>query len=305
MPCVPFSQNSADVPHVITARVARKEPIDCALSSSMKSGESSTGNTQRNLYLVADNAADNKNMDVIAFCCELVSQPWFNVVEFAFGEVGHTHNGEDAAHHVLNQNVGCYVALTLGEHVLNYEKVWDDPRTRPEAVLVQDQYDWKQRYAPREVVQRIAGFTKTKLDPEVVHAFQVRRSQTGAVEVVWKKRAADTTWLGHDGQPAMQADGRGSTGFMCLKKVPTQPLDLAPWNNQLVDKRYIPELRGPAMSVLCSESYMDGHAQQWILDTIEKGRVEAHSVAIFRSLGTEDQSWSAEQTRHHDSAAAY
>ena len=23
---------------------------------------------------------------------------------------------------------------------------------------------------------------------------------------------------------------------------------------------------------------MDGHAQQWILDTIEKGRVEAHSV---------------------------
>ena len=217
-------------------------------------------------------------MDVIAFCCELVSRAWFDVVEFAFGEVGHTHNGEDAAHHVLNQNVGCYVALTLGEHVLNYEKVWDDPRTRPEAVLVQDQYDWKQRYAPREVVQRIAGFTKTKLDPEVVHAFQVRRSQTGAVEVVWKKRAADTTWLGHDGQPAMQADGRGSTGFMCLKKVPTQPLDLAPWNNQLVDKRYIPELRGPAMSVLCSESYMDGHAQQWILDTIEKGRVEAHSV---------------------------
>ncbi len=69
----------------------------------------------------------------------------------------------DAAHHVLNQNVGCYVALTLGEHVLNYEKVWDDPRTRPEAVLVQDQYDWKKRYAPREVVQRIGGFTKTKL----------------------------------------------------------------------------------------------------------------------------------------------
>ena len=68
----------------------------------------------RNLYLVADNAADNKNNDVIGFCCELVSRKWFDSVEFAFGEVGHTHNGEDAAHHVLNECVGRHVALTLG-----------------------------------------------------------------------------------------------------------------------------------------------------------------------------------------------
>ena len=68
----------------------------------------------RTLYLVADNAADNKNTDVIAFCCELVSRKWFDSVEFAFGEVGHTHNGEDAAHHVLNECVGRHVALTLG-----------------------------------------------------------------------------------------------------------------------------------------------------------------------------------------------
>ena len=99
----------------------------------------------RTLYLVADNAADNKNTDVIAFCCELVSRKWFDSVEFAFGEVGHTHNGEDAAHHVLNECVGRHVALTLGEHVLNYKKVWNNPAGRPEAVLVQDQYDWKKR----------------------------------------------------------------------------------------------------------------------------------------------------------------
>ena len=232
----------------------------------------------RKLYLVADNAADNKNMDVIAFACELVSRKWFDSVEFAYGEVGHTHNGEDAAHHVLNECVGRHVALTLGEHVLNYEKVWDNPAGRPEAVLVQHQYDWKKRYASPQVVQRLAGFTKTKFDPEVVHAFKARRSQGGAVEVLWKKRASDTTWLGHDGRPAMQADGRGSDGFMCLKKVPSAQLELAPWNAQLVDKSHVPELKGLALGNLFSGTYMQPEAQQWIITTVNKGRVEPHSV---------------------------
>ena len=232
----------------------------------------------RNLYLVADNAADNKNNDVIGFCCELVSRKWFDSVEFAFGEVGHTHNGEDAAHHVLNECVGRHVALTLGEHVLNYEKVWENPAGRPEAVLVQDQYDWKKRYESPQVVHRLAGFTKTKCDPESVHAFKVRRSVAGAVEVLWKKRAADTTWLGHDGRPAMLADGRGSDGFMCLKKVPSTQLELAPWNAQLVDKSHVPELKGLALGTLCSDTYMQPEAQQWIITTVNNGRVEPHSV---------------------------
>jgi hypothetical protein len=170
------------------------------------------------LILVADNAADNKNMDVIAFTCELVARDWFDIVEFYFGEVGHTHNGEDSTHHVLNEHVGRHVALTLGEHVLNYAKVWTTKESTPEAVVAHDQYDWKTRYGSNDVVHRLGGFTKTKLDPESVHAWHVRRSRTGPVEVLWKKRATDKEWLGEHGTEAMKSDGVGSPGFMCLKK---------------------------------------------------------------------------------------
>ena len=91
----------------------------------------------------------------------------------------------------------------------------------------------------------------TDFDPEFVHAFKVCRSLAGAVEVLWKKRATDTTWLGHDGRPAMQADGRGSDGFMCLKEVPVEQLELVPCNAQLVEKSHLPELKGSALSTLC------------------------------------------------------
>ena len=240
----------------------------------------------RKLILVADNAADNKNMDVIAFTCELVARDWFDIVEFYFGEVGHTHNGEDSTHHVLNEHVGRHVALTLGEHVLNYAKVWTTKESTPEAVVAHDQYDWKTRYGSNDVVHRLGGFTKTKLDPESVHAWHVRRSRTGPVEVLWKKRATDKEWLGEHGTVAMKSDGVGSPGFLCLKKVPTAPLSLAPWNPELVKPKYLSELKGASMEQLLRDTYKQPQARKWIVDTAAAGRVVPHTVLQAASPST-------------------
>ena len=53
------------------------------------------------LYLLADNASENKNNEMFAFCSELVLQGWFQAVAMYFG---HTHNGNDST--LLPQPIG-------------------------------------------------------------------------------------------------------------------------------------------------------------------------------------------------------
>src|SRR5689334_5140875 len=65
----------------------------------------------QDLFLIADNASENKNNVLFAFCTELVMRSWFRSVTLYFGPVGHTHNGNDAVHYCHNQVVGNYFSV--------------------------------------------------------------------------------------------------------------------------------------------------------------------------------------------------
>ena len=190
------------------------------------------------LALIADNARDNKCDTVLAFAVELVLQNWYQTVDVEFGEVGHNHNGQDSAHHKLNAHVGKQQALTLGEEQFNYGSVWT-PDKAPAAVIQPFTYDWAHRYDIPEY-RRISGYMRSKVEKETANAFRARKLQNGQVEIVWKVRAHDKTWLGHDGQPAAnEYDHSGSSGFIVLTAPPLADLRLATASTHAVHHAYV------------------------------------------------------------------
>jgi len=76
------------------------------------------------LYLMADNAALNKNNTVLAFVAELVMRGWYQEVQMLFGPVGHTHNGNNAVHYVHNQICGNFDSITPAELFQHYAATW-------------------------------------------------------------------------------------------------------------------------------------------------------------------------------------
>ena len=107
------------------------------------------------LILMADNCAENKNNTLFAFLSELVLRGWFSEVEMLFGPVGHTHNGNDAVHHVLNNIAGNLTSVTPAEIFTNFSYSWRKAESRPQPVIMECQYAWKARYKRHEV----CGFT--------------------------------------------------------------------------------------------------------------------------------------------------
>jgi len=71
----------------------------------------------RRVVLMCDNYAENKNNYIFAYGADLVFRLWFDEVEILFGEVGHTHNGNDAVHWVHNDIVGNYESVTLMDYI--------------------------------------------------------------------------------------------------------------------------------------------------------------------------------------------
>ena len=71
--------------------------------------------------LIADNATENKNNQVLAFFVDMVSRGWLDEVELLFGEPGHTHNGGDAVHKIHNVGVGNATSSDLGHFVSQYK----------------------------------------------------------------------------------------------------------------------------------------------------------------------------------------
>ena len=190
------------------------------------------------LALVADNAKDNKCDTMLAFAVELVLQGWYNEVHMDFGEVGHNHNGQDAAHHKLNANVGKLQAMTLGEEQCNYGTVWASGKA-PVAVIQPFAYDWTHRY-DIAAYRRITGYFRSKVEKETANAFCARKTQNGDVELVWKVRAQDPQWLGADGQPAAnQYDNSGSPGFLVLTAPPMSDMRLARTSDSAVHHSYV------------------------------------------------------------------
>ena len=190
------------------------------------------------LKMVADNAKDNKCDAMLAFAVELVLQGWYSEVELDFGEVGHNHNGQDAAHHKLNAHVGKLQAMTLGEEQFNYSTVWASGKA-PAAVIQPFAYDWAHRYDIPNY-RRITGYFRTTVEKETANAFCARKSQNGDVEIVWKVRAQDPKWLGFDGQPAADVyDNAGSPGFIVLTAPPLTDMRLARTSDHAVHHSYV------------------------------------------------------------------
>ena len=131
------------------------------------------------LTLVADNYNENKNNTLFAFLSHLVSNGWFDDIYLVFGEVGHTHNGDDAQHHIHNVIIGQYFNPTLVHWIDRYSTAWRSELTRPEPVLLHTMYDFDKYYA--RCIDRLAGFTRTEKDEVYVRGFHFARGTNNVV----------------------------------------------------------------------------------------------------------------------------
>ena len=191
----------------------------------------------RRIVFVADNAGENKNNELLAWATELVSLKLFDEVEFLFGEVGHTHNGVDAAHKIHNADVGKVFSGDIGHFVYNYDVAFH--KNVPNASILTQVYDFKRYYA--EHMNRLAGFTKTPQDPAIVRGWKVMRNAKNKVEIRWKV------------DPALEEHWRGvlgdehSPGFQILKSVPTTFPQLAQPSKEILSAEYLTQLKCPHM----------------------------------------------------------
>jgi hypothetical protein len=149
----------------------------------------------RRLVLIGDNYIENKNNTLFAFLSELVIRGWYDDIELVYGPVGHTHNGNDAVHFVHNQLVGNYVAITPAEYFENYAHVWS-PKTRPVPIIMETQYDFKQRYV---AARKLAGFVVSKTTKTITRAFKFQAvfdSGSRGCELFTKESPVDRDWRG-------------------------------------------------------------------------------------------------------------
>ena len=200
----------------------------------------------RRLVLIADNASENKNNIMLAWAVDMVQNQWFDEVEFLFGPVGHTHNGNDATHKVLNQDVGNHDAGDLGHHVWNYKHAWKSQAERPRASVLNCMFDFEAHYTPHLRVQ-LSGFTKTHADPRIVRGFKASRGADKHVDVKWKQDPAnDAYWRDQEGL-------QGGTGYYMLRSdTPGVPNIIEPNEDWLQLKKYANKLIAPGLKLLLS-----------------------------------------------------
>ena len=237
----------------------------------------------RHVIFVADNAQHQKNNDMFMFACELVSRGWYDRVDFLYGPVGHTHNGCDAAHNVLNTSVGNFPAMTIGEHQLNYRKVWTSHP--PEAVYTNFQYDWHARYKDPAFVDKLDSFKKTT-KAQSVGGFRVRRTQTGGVEMLFKMNGADEQWLGETGTPAIDIGGVGAPGFRLMKALPDAQLAIVEPKGNVLKRKKIRDLQGKQMRKCCAD-HSCPEAVPWNVNVATTGQIS--HVSLIHML--QDNQW--------------
>ena len=166
----------------------------------------------RRVVFIADNCSDNKNNTLLCYICHLVQLGWFDSIELLFGEVGHTHNGIDGTHYILNVEVGGLVSADFGSYVRNFPAAFHSDAKRPGASVLDVVYDWEAYY--REWFRPMSGFTRTEHDHLVVRGFKASKNINGVVTLMWKvDPALDQEWRGVDGT-------FGSEGFVVMKGVP-------------------------------------------------------------------------------------
>jgi hypothetical protein len=167
---------------------------------------------------------------------DLVMNKWFDSVESLFGEVGHTHSGDDATHNIHNNPCGNHESADLGQFIFNYPKTFSDA-TCPGAHVLDVVYNWKAYYkeflATKAVLQ---GFTKTKNDIYQCRGFRASRDKNNSVHFQWKvDPATDSDWRGKDGCP-------GTTGFFMLQRKSDGLPAVKPPNTDLTGKAHLGQL---------------------------------------------------------------
>ena len=193
----------------------------------------------RNLTLVADNASENKNNLVLVFFVDMVQHGWFDSVELLFGEPGHTHNGSDAVHKIHNVDVGNCTSGDLGHFISQYAKAWHSTADRPNASVLDVIYDWQSYYTV--YIRKMAGFTVSKTDPQMVRGWRILRNTEGMVEVRYKMDPGlETQWRGVDGQPS-------SSGFFLFKSQPVGVPQVVPPKETIMSQFYRGHLKGAQM----------------------------------------------------------
>ena len=188
----------------------------------------------RRAVWVADNGPENKNNEVLAFCCDLVTSGLLDCVELLFGEVGHTHNGVDAAHSIHNRSIGKFVSGDIGHFVRHYP--YGFHKHVPSASILTQVYDWKRYYDGH--LRKLSGYTKTQADNAVVRGWRIARNAQNEVEVRWKADPAmDKYWRGQDG-------GEHSAGFTMFNSMPTGVPPLVKPKEAIMQPEHLAELKG-------------------------------------------------------------
>jgi hypothetical protein len=224
----------------------------------------------RRVVFIGDNFSENKCNTILAFLCDLVHRGWYDEVELVFGPVGHTHNGNDGVHWIHNQLAGNFNSGSLMHYVQQFQHAWASDRTRPDAVLLDTQYNWDKSYAP--FLDPLGGFTNTQLDPNSVSAFRACRGESGVVEIRWKTHAHHKEWLGVSGLAT-------GPGFVIMKGFPTTMPETLAGRSRVMRTADFNVLTGKKMND-CMEAAGLEDAIPWIKEagqtgTLPKGKLVA------------------------------
>ena len=206
------------------------------------------------LTLIADNFAENKNNTLFAYCSDLVSRGWYDVVELIYGPTGHTHNGGDQQHQIHNEVLGNFTSLTMPHLLARYPQAWRQVHTRPTPCILDVQYDWDGYYAP--FINKIAGHTNTTTDPVAIRGLKFARGADGVVEMQWKTKAESGEWRGADNQMK-------TPGFVVLKGRAQGKPGLIEPKRDVMKNKYYKQLLGGKMTT-CVEAEGSTEAMAWL-----------------------------------------
>jgi hypothetical protein len=212
----------------------------------------------RKLVLIADNCSENKNNTLLAFANDLVMRKWYDEVQILFGPVGHTHTGVDAIHKIHNVHVGNFCSPTLVQFISHFEDGWKTAATRPDASIMDVQYNWDAYYQP--FIDKIGGFVVSENNPDCVSAFRMARDNSQLVETKWKTDASTTPhWLGYDGT-------KHTKGFNILKQLPPGCPDEIEGSAPLMESKHLKQVLGKKMKKMM-QAVNSASSLKWI-DTV-------------------------------------
>ena len=225
----------------------------------------------KDLHLIGDNYAENKNNLLFAFLSDVIKHGWFQNIWLLFGEVGHTHCGDDAQHHIHNVVVGQYFNPTLVHWINNYPLAWRQERSRPFPVLLDTLYDFETYYSG--CINKVGGFTTTQKDDAMVRGFHFAKGASGTIEMKISMNPGDgKPYLGVDNTPA-------SPGYVVLAKPVRADVKLAPVPpcTDFMDAKYLRQVLGKRMQKTMEVEGM-GEALGWLKEAATTGRIPVERV---------------------------